>query len=94
MIERFKGLMLMDPEALAHLVRRLRKEKGLTLKATAERLVKIGYADQLSSEMVRRAEDPTHTKGTRIFDMRIAIIEDLGGRKIRGPLWVYEDELA
>ncbi len=83
----------MDAKALAHLVRELRKEEGLTLRALAEKMVEEGGYESLSYEMVRRAEDPSQSPGRRISDLRVAIIQTLGKRQIRGPIWIYEDEV-
>lgn len=83
----------MDAKALAHLVRELRKEEGLTLRALAEKMVEEGRYESLSYEMVRRAEDPSQSAGIRITDLRVSIIEALGNRKVRGPIWIYEDEV-
>jgi len=97
----FKGIRFMDAEALAHEVRSLRKKKegedgkeGRTLQEVADLLVEKGYAKSLSSEMIRRAEDPSIITGSKLFELRVAIIEALGGRQLSGPLWVYRDELT
>lgn len=80
----------MDAKGMAHRVRELRKEGGLTQEALAEKLVQAGLYDSLSKEMISRAEDSRRTKGDSLHDLRAAIIQLLTGNTVRGPLWVEE----
>lgn len=92
MLQRFKGLQIMDSVGLVMRAMQLRKEKGLSQEDVANRLVESGAYDSLSKQMVSRAEDPRRTTGESLHALRVAIIEELSGKKIEGPVWYFEED--
>ena len=82
---------LMIESDLATLVRRKRKESGLTQTELANRLVRAGRANSLSKQAISQAENPK--PGDGMTALRIALVEELTDRQLVGPFWVFEDAI-
>jgi len=82
---------LMGPKQLAYTVRELRKKNRMTQRELAVIMVKGGHFEILSQEMIRRAEDSLITTGSKLLELRVAIIEVLEGVRIEGPFWIRVD---
>ena len=78
----------LDTPALARRCRSLRAEHGLTQDGLAERLVSSGYADRITKQAISQAENDTI--GSNMNALRVAIIEELTGRSLVGPVWIEE----
>ena len=80
---------LMNESDLVALIRSRRRENGLTQTQLADRMVEAGRADSLSKQAISKAENPQ--PGDGMTSLRVALVEELTGRKLEGPLWKPKD---
>ena len=81
----------MKPQDLATEAHRLRKLARMTQADVADRMVKSGRYSTLSLQRVSLAEN-LHEDTPGLNDLRVAIIEELGGKPVVGPVWMVEEK--
>lgn len=74
---------IVHQDDLPALVRKVRLEAGLTQQEVADRL-------DVANPSISRAET---RPGSSYLKLRLRILEEIGGLKLRGPLWEIERPL-
>lgn len=79
-----KAPELMDTASLFEKAKALREEKGLTQGQLAKML-------NVTQGAISQAE---RNPSDRMNALRVQIVEALSGRKVKGPVWYFDDEAA
>lgn len=81
----------MQAQDLATEAHRVRKLERMTQSDVADRLVESGRYPSMSTQRISEAEN-LHKDTPGLNELRAAIIEELGGKPVVGPVWMVEEK--